>query len=101
SSAGQEDHVSMGMTAARHARECVANAQTVVALEALAAAQGLDLRAPLRPAAPTGAARHAVRQAIPFLEGDRQLKPDIDAAIELVESGALVQGVESVAGPLR
>jgi histidine ammonia-lyase len=44
SSAGQEDHVSMGMTSARHARDCVANAEVVVAMEVLAAAQGLDLR---------------------------------------------------------
>ena len=49
SSAGQEDRVSMGMTSARHAREIVANAETVLALEALAAAQALDLRAPLEP----------------------------------------------------
>ena len=59
SSAGQEDHVSMGMTAARHAREIVANAEVVIALEALAAAQALDLRAPLEPAAATSAARDA------------------------------------------
>ncbi len=44
SSAGQEDHVSMGMTSARHARDVVTNAETVIALEALAAAQALDLR---------------------------------------------------------
>ncbi|MGH2590123.1 MAG: histidine ammonia-lyase, partial [Actinomycetota bacterium] len=49
SSAGQEDHVSMGMTSARHAREIVANAEVVIALEALGAAQALDLRAPLEP----------------------------------------------------
>ena len=61
SSAGQEDHVSMGMTAARHAREVVSNAEVVIALEALVAAQALDLRAPLEPAAGTGAARDAVR----------------------------------------
>src|SRR5207249_5043259 len=42
SSAGQEDHVSMGMTSARHAREVLANAEVVVALEAMAAAQALD-----------------------------------------------------------
>ena len=62
SSAGQEDHVSMGMTAARHARDIIADAEVVVALEALAAAQALDLRAPLAPAAATGAARAAIRE---------------------------------------
>ena len=63
SSAGQEDHVSMGMTAARHAREIVANAETVVALEALGAAQALDLRAPLEPAPATRAAVAVLRAA--------------------------------------
>ncbi len=100
SSAGQEDHVSMGMTAARHARECVANAEVVVSLEVLAAAQALDLRAPLEPAAGTRAARDAVREVIPFLDADRELGPDIDAAVDLVRSGRLREAVESVLGSL-
>ena len=100
SSAGQEDHVSMGMTAARHARDIVTNVEVVVAIEALAAAQALDLRRPLAPAAATGAARTAVRGAVPFLEADRPLKPDIDAAVELLRSGALVAAVEAAVGPL-
>jgi histidine ammonia-lyase len=100
SSAGQEDHVSMGMISARHARACVANAETVVALEMLTAAQALELRAPLRPAPATAAALAAVRTVVAHLEGDRELKLDVDAAIELVESGALVAAVEAVTGPL-
>jgi histidine ammonia-lyase len=100
SSAGQEDHVSMGMTSARHARDCVANAEVVIALEVLGAAQGIDLRRPLKPAAGTAGALAAVREAVPFLESDRQLKPDVDAAIELVRSGALVEAVEASIGPL-
>jgi len=100
SSAGQEDHVSMGMTAARHAREIVSNAEIVVAIEALAAAQGIDLRAPLAPAAATRAARDAVREAVPFLEADRALGPDIEAAVALVRGGGLVAAVEAAIGPL-
>jgi len=100
SSAGQEDHVSMGMTSARHARACVTNAEMVIALEALAAAQAIDLRAPLLPAPATAAAREAIREAISFLEADRELKPDVDAAIELVRSGGLVRAVESAIGRL-
>jgi histidine ammonia-lyase len=100
SSAGQEDHVSMGMTSARHARECVANAEMAIALEVLAAAQGIDLRQPLRPANGTGAAREAVRKVIPFLTEDRALKPDIDEVIELVQSGELLEAVEAVVGRL-
>jgi histidine ammonia-lyase len=100
SSAGQEDHVSMGMIAARHAREIVTNAEIVVALEAMAAAQAQDLREPLSAAPATRAARDAIREAVPFLHADRELKPDVDAAIELVESGALVEAVEGVTGTL-
>ena len=100
SSAGQEDHVSMGMTSARHARECITNAEIVVALEALAAAQALDLRAPLQAGPATSAVRDVIRKTIPFLDGDRQLKPDVDAAVELLESGALVEAAESVTGAL-
>ncbi|MFN2589697.1 MAG: histidine ammonia-lyase, partial [Actinomycetota bacterium] len=100
SSAGQEDHVSMGMTAARHARDSVGNAEVVVALEALAAAQALDLRRPLKPAAGTSAAAAAISRMIPFLDGDRELKPDVDAAIELVQSGTLVAAAEEAVGPL-
>jgi len=101
SSAGQEDHVSMGMTAARHAREIVSDAETVVALEALAAAQGLELRLPLQPAPATAAALAAIREVVPHLDGDRPLKPDIDATVELVQSGELVGAVEQVVGTLH
>ena len=100
SSAGQEDHVSMGMTAARHAREIMTNAETVVALEALAAAQGVELRAPLSPSPATAAALAAVREVVPFLPADRPLKPDVDAAVELVQSGAIMEAVESAVGRL-
>ena len=100
SSAGQEDHVSMGMIAARHARDIVTNAELVVAMEAMAAAQALDLRSPLEPAEGTRAAHDAVRDVVPFLEVDRELRPDIDACVELVRGGGLVAAVESVVGRL-
>jgi histidine ammonia-lyase len=100
SSAGQEDHVSMGMTAARHARACVTNAEAVVAIEVLAAAQGCELRAPMRPGHGTAAAVRALRKRVPHLGADRELKPDVDAAIELVRSGELVEVVETAIGGL-
>src|SRR5262245_25646182 len=90
SSAGQEDHVSMGMTAARHAREVVSNAEVVIALEALVAAQALDLRAPLEPATATKAAHDAIREVVPFLETDREFGPDIASVTDLVRDGALI-----------
>jgi histidine ammonia-lyase len=100
SSAGQEDHVSMGMTSARHARAVVANAEVVLALEAFAAAQALDLRAPFEPAAGTGAARDAIRELVPFLEADRELGADISAVTELVRSGALAEAAAKAVGEL-
>src|SRR3954465_5392617 len=100
SSAGQEDHVSMGMTAARHARDIVTNAEIVIAIEAMIAAQALDLRAPLEPSAATAAARAAMRERVAFLDADRELGPDIEAATDLVRSGAIVESVEEVLGPL-
>jgi histidine ammonia-lyase len=100
SSAGQEDHVSMGMTSARHARDVIGNAEVAVAMEVLAAAQALELRAPLTPAKGTAAALAAVREEIAFLDADRELKPDVDDAIELIQSGALVEAVERAVGAL-
>ncbi|HEX7248427.1 MAG TPA: histidine ammonia-lyase [Actinomycetota bacterium] len=100
SSAGQEDHVSMGMTSARHAREVVANVETVIALEALGAAQALDLRAPLEPGPATRAVHDAIRQQVPFFDADREFGPDIADAVALVHEGNLVAAAEAAIGPL-
>lgn len=95
-SAGQEDHVSMGATAARKAAGIVANVARVIAIEALTAAQGLDLRAPLKPASGTGAARDAIRAVSDHLEEDRSLAPDIETVRALVASGELVTAAGEV-----
>ena len=94
SSAGQEDHVSMGMTSARHARDVVTNAEIVVALEALGAAQALDLRSPLEPGAATRAAHDAIRARVPFFAADREFGPDINDAVSLVRDGVLIAAAE-------
>jgi histidine ammonia-lyase len=101
SSAGQEDHVSMGMTSARHAREIVANAEVVLALEALGAAQALDLRSPLEPGIATRAAKDTLRARVPFVEHDREMGPDIEAAVTLVREGMLVDAASEVVGSLQ
>lgn len=101
SSAGQEDHVSMGMTSARHARDIVTNAEHVLAMEALAAAQALDLREPLVPGAATQAVRDAIRATVPFFQADREFGPDIADAVAMVRSGTLVEAAESATGPLE
>jgi len=100
SSAGQEDHVSMGMTSARHAREVVGNAECVIALEALGAAQALDLRAPLDPGPATRAVHAAIRARVSFFDADREFGPDIADAVSMVRQGGLVEAAADAIGPL-
>jgi histidine ammonia-lyase len=100
-SANQEDHVSMGTTSARHARQVLENAQWVIAIELLNAAQGLDYHHPLSPAKGTGAARAAIRGVVPTLDRDRALHADLLAVHELVRSGTLQAAVEDTIGTLH
>jgi histidine ammonia-lyase len=89
-SANQEDHVSMACHGARRLLEMAANLERIVAIEALTAAQGVELRAPLRTSAPLAAAIATIRSAVPPLGDDRYIAPDLAAAAELVKGGALV-----------
>jgi histidine ammonia-lyase len=91
SSAMQEDHVSMGWHAARKLRRALDGLTRVLAIEIATAARALDLRAPLEPAVPTAAVRDAVRAAGVAGPGpDRHLAPEIEAVVELVETGAVL-----------
>jgi histidine ammonia-lyase len=99
-SAMQEDHVSMGWGAARKLRESVANLRRIVAVELVCAARGLDLRAPLAPAAGTGAALRALRERVEGPGPDRQVAPDLAAAEDLIATGALLDAVEAEIGAL-
>jgi histidine ammonia-lyase len=90
-SANQEDHVSMGATAALHLREVLDRATSVLAVEALCAARGLDLRLPLRPGPRLSAAHATIRERVPPLTGDRSPAPDIAVLAELIASGALLE----------
>ncbi len=94
-SANQEDHVSMGATSALRLLQVLDRATTVLAIEALCAAQGLDFRAPLRAGAGVAAGHAAVRGAVPHLDADRPPSPDIAAVRELVASGALLAAGDS------
>jgi histidine ammonia-lyase len=96
-----EDHVSMGWDAGRKALKAVANAEAVVSIEALAAAQALDHRAPLAPSPASAAALAAMRARVPFMDRDRFLAPDIEAARDLARTGALLDAVEGAVGELR
>src|SRR5213082_3305481 len=79
SSAGREDHVSMGMTAALKARTVVENAASGLAIELLVAAQALDLRKPLRAGVGAQSAHEVIRARVPHMDQDRELHRDIAA----------------------
>ncbi|HSB19342.1 MAG TPA: histidine ammonia-lyase [Anaeromyxobacteraceae bacterium] len=89
SSAGREDHVSMGMAAALKARQVVENVRTCLAIELLVAAQAVELRRPVRPAARVARAWERIRAEVPPLLHDRELHRDIEAVCRLVDEGAL------------
>jgi histidine ammonia-lyase len=93
SSAGREDHVSMGMTAALKARQVVDQVRTVLGIELLCAAQALDFRRPLRSGPGVEAAHATVRAAVPFMEADRELHRDIASVRALLDNGALLEAV--------
>ena len=95
-SAMQEDHVSMGWSAARKLRKAIDGLNTVLAIELLTAARALDLRAPLAPAPATAAAVAALRETVQGPGPDRHLAPEIAAAAQLVRSGALNAAVDAV-----
>ncbi|MEM9068546.1 MAG: histidine ammonia-lyase [Myxococcota bacterium] len=101
SSAGKEDHVSMGSISARKLASIVRHTRQVLAIEAMVAAQGIDLRAPLTPGAGVHAAWTALRSVVPLLEGDRALHLDIEEATRQLASGTLRKAVETRVGALR
>ncbi len=91
SSAMQEDHVSMGWAAARKLRRAIDGLARVLAIELVTGARALDLRAPLAPGPATAAARDLLRTRVGGPGHDRFLSPDIEAATQLVGSGAVAR----------
>ncbi len=100
-SAMQEDHVSMGWAAARKLRQVVANLRSILAIELVAAARAIEMRAPLAPAPATARAVAVLRELVPGLGPDRWLAPDLEAATDLLASGGLLAAVGAVTGPLE
>ena len=88
-SANQEDHVSMATFAARRLQPMIANVAHIVAIEWLAAAQGIEFLRPLRSSEVLERAHALLRSGCPAMAADRYLAPDIEAAVALVEQGAL------------
>jgi histidine ammonia-lyase len=89
-SANQEDHVSMATFAARRLSDMAANTSAIVAIELLAAAQGIDFRRPRRSSAALEQAHAMIREVAPHLDGDRYLALDIEAVTPMVRNGAFL-----------
>ena len=94
-SGNQEDHVSMGTIAARHAMEILKNTTNVIAIELMTAAQGLDF-VDEKPGIGTTEAHKVIRKHVTFVEKDRIFYKDIDAIRDLINSRQIVDAVESV-----
>ena len=94
-SANQEDHVSMGSISARHARTVLEHVERILAIEALVAAQALDLRLAdpemdgATPGAGVAEALGRIRERVRHLDGDREPGPDLAAATAMVHDGVL------------
>ncbi len=98
-SANQEDHVSMATFAGRRLAQMVENVAGILAIELLAACQGVDFRAPLKTSAPLEEAKQLLRDEVPFYDQDRYFAPDIEKATLLVRSGELNRFVGSALLP--
>ncbi|MBS1911041.1 MAG: histidine ammonia-lyase [Bacteroidetes bacterium] len=97
-SANQEDHNSMGSIAAQKALKVTRNLASVLGVEYLCAAQGLDFHAPMKPGAGAAAAHALVRSQVPHLDEDRVIHTDLEVATRLVADGDVVASVRGVAG---
>jgi histidine ammonia-lyase len=100
SSAGKEDHVSMGSVSARKLGQIVSNVTTSLAIEILTAAAGLDERRPLEPGRGVLAAHNAVREHVAAMTEDRPLYRDIRKVVSLISDGELLKSVEKEVGSL-
>jgi len=99
-SANQEDHVSMGPIAARHALGVIENVESILAMEWLCAAQAREFHRDLRAGRGAEAAYETLRTRVQPLASDRYTHTDIESACELLRDGSLVAAVEKAVGPL-
>jgi histidine ammonia-lyase len=99
-SAGQEDHVSMGNAAGLQALQVLANAERTLAIELLAGAQAIEFLAPLKPGEGVQAVRDVIRSLSARLEEDRSLSEDIERVAVAIREGAVVASAESAIGAL-
>jgi len=97
----QEDHVSMGWGAGLKLRSVLENLTAILAVELLASARALDLRAPLKPSPATAAVRDLLRRDVKGPGPDRVMAPEIAAAAALIRSGAVIAAAEKVMGRMQ
>ena len=93
SSAMQEDHVSMGWSAARKLRTAISNLTHIIAIEVVTAARAIELRAPLTPSPVSAKIISALRQSVAGPGPDRFLSPELIAASEFVAAGKVMNGI--------
>jgi histidine ammonia-lyase len=99
-SAGQEDHVSMGNASALKAWQVLANVERALAIELLAGAQAVEFLAPLQPGDGVAATRAFIRTLSPRLDDDRALAGDIESVATAIRDGSLLEAVEAELGEL-
>lgn len=99
--AGQEDHVSMGSISARKALLVVANVTNVIAIEFLAAAQGLEFLKPFKSSKPIQAVHELIRESVPKLVEDRRLDVEIGKVVDLMKKREIIRVVEEIVGKLE
>ena len=100
SSAMQEDHVSMGWSAARKLRKVVENLSRILAIELVTSARAIEFREGLKPSPATAKVINELRKTVPGVGPDRFLSPELEAATTLVNSGAVVNAAREVVGEL-
>ncbi|EHD19994.1 MULTISPECIES: HAL/PAL/TAL family ammonia-lyase [Brenneria] len=98
--AGQEDHVSMGVSAARKALEGIENAVDILAIELLCATQALEFHRPLRASRGSETVLAAVRRQVPFRQQDREMAPDMRAVRDLISGGELLRRLTPIVYPV-
>jgi histidine ammonia-lyase len=101
SSAMQEDHVSMGWSAARKLRKVVDNLTHILGIELLTAARAIELRKGLKPAAATAAVITELRKVVGPIGADRFLSPEMEAASSIIRDGIAVSAAKKVVANLN
>jgi histidine ammonia-lyase len=96
SSAMQEDHVSMGWSAARKLRKVVENLSRILAIELVTSARAIEFRKELKPSPATASVVKVLRTVVPGVGPDRFLSPELEAAVDLVNSGEITKAAREV-----